>query len=379
MVPVNPTEGAPDPLYSVELLRVSVPLRAVHRSANVVSTTRESIIVRVVDATGSTGISECPTLGVPGYVTETTDEAWQALGSQLAPRWLAGHRVPAPGLPAASAAMADASLDAHLRRQGVSLADHLVRTTATGERSGTASNAVQWCAVIADVALTADLATRAARDAVSSGASMLKFKFNDPSRLREVVEAVRGVTDLRIAADANGSLSPESVRVVDDLDLVYLEQPLPDGTPWSDFARLVDTLATPVCLDESIRSPDALTDAIASGALEVASIKAPRMGGVLNAATAVRLCTAQGIGCFVGGMFELGIGRATALSVAAMPGCTLPSDLGPTARYFDRDLCAPLVTDRTGRVSVPVGAGIGRILHDESLEEYLVDRLLLSV
>lgn len=363
----------------MELLRVSVPLRSVHRSAKAVATTRESIIVRVVDATGSTGISECPTLGVPGYVTETTDEAWRALGSQLAPRWLAGHQVPAPGLPAASAAMADASLDARLRHQGVSLSEHLLSTTAAGGPSGTVRSAVPWCAVIADVALTPAAATQVAGDAVDAGASMLKFKFIDPTQLREVIAAVRGVTDLRVAADANGSLSPEAARAVDDLGLLYLEQPLPDGTPWSELARLVDSLATPVCVDESLRSPDAVADAIATGALDVASIKAPRMGGVSNAATAVRLCAERGVDCFVGGMFELGIGRAAALSVASMPGCTLPTDLGPTSRYFDHDLCDPLVTDRTGRMSVPVGAGIGRTLRDETLEEYLVDRLLLGV
>jgi O-succinylbenzoate synthase len=233
--------------------------------------------------------------------------------------------------------------------------------------------------VIADVAVTPAAATHAARDAADAGASMLKFKFTDPSRLREVIAAVRGVTDLGVAADANGSLSPGAARAVDDLGLLYLEQPLPDGTPWSELAGLVDSLATPVCVDESLRSPDAVADAIGSGALDVASIKAPRMGGVSNAATAVRLCAERGIDCFVGGMFELGIGRAAALSVAAMPGCTLPTDLGPTSRYFDHDLCDPLVTDRKGRMSVPVGAGIGRTLHDESLEEYLVDRLLLGV
>lgn len=375
---MNRTDEVRQQLVSVELLRVSVPLRSVHRSANVVSEARESIIVRVVDASGSTGISECPTLGVPGYVTETTDEAWQALGSQLAPTWLAGHRVPAPGVPAAGAAMADASLDARLRRQGVSLADHLLAITGAEEPSDT-SRALQWCAVIADVAISPAAATRAARAAMDAGASMLKFKFVDPLRLREVVAAVRGVTDLRVAADANGSLTPEAAREVDDLGLFYLEQPLPDATPWSELADLVGELATPVCVDESLRSPDALADAIATGALDVASIKGPRMGGVLNAATAVRLCAARGIGCFVGGMFELGIGRAAALSVAALPGCTVPTDVGPSARYFDHDLCDPLVTDETGRVAVPLGAGIGRTLHEEALEEYLVDRLLLRL
>lgn len=365
-------------LVSVELMRVSVPLRSVHRSAKAVSATRESIIVRVSDDSGATGISECPTLGVPGYVTETTDQAWSALGSLLAPSWLAGHRAPAPGAPAASAAMVDADLDARLCRRGVSLAEHLLAATARSEPSGVLSGAVQWCAVIADVALTPAEAAQAAMEAVKAGASMLKFKFADPSRLREVVAAVRGTTEVSIAADANGSLTSEAARALDDLGLSYLEQPLADGSRWGELADLRRTMLTPVCSDESLRSPDAVVDAITAGALDVASIKAPRMGGVLNAATAVRLCAERGVDCFVGGMFELGIGRAAALSVAAMPGCTLPTDLGPSTRYFESDLCDPLVVDRDGRVVVPLGVGIGRTLDEEVLADHLVDAMLLE-
>lgn len=375
---MNPSERDPQPLVSVELLRVSVPLRSVHRSKYVETTTRESIIVRVQDGFGWTGISECPTLAMPGYATETTDEAWVSLCSHLAPAWLAGRRVPAPGAPAASAAMTDAALDARLRRMGLPLAEHLLAAATASQRpSGTARAAVPWCAVMADVEVTQGAAARAAMDAVEVGASMLKYKFTDPSRLREVVAAARDVAGVPVSADANGSLTAEEARSVDDLGLAYLEQPLPDGTPWGKLADLRGGMVTPVCVDESLRSPDAVADAIAAGALDVASIKGPRMGGVMNAATAVRLCAERGVGCFVGGMFELGVGRATALALAAMPGCTLPTDLGPSERYFDEDLSEPLVTDRDGLMLVPVGAGIGRDLHDGVLEDHLVDRLLL--
>lgn len=371
---VEPVTGAAfdAPLEAVELMRVSVPLLSAHRSASATQRTRESILVHVRDRSGSVGLAECPTLDVPGYATETTSEAWAALSSQLAPSWLAGHRVPSPGAPAASAAMADAHLDSQLRSRGVPLAQHL------GETAGSAARSVRWCAVIADVAATPEAAVQAARVALNAGASMLKFKFDDPARLGEIVAAVRRVTHHPIAADANGSLSIEAALEVDDLGLRYLEQPLPDATPWEDLARLRSSSSTPVCLDESLRSPDALADALAADAMDVASIKAPRMGGVTAAAAGVRICASRGVPCFVGGMFELGIGRATALAVAAMPGCTLPTDLGPSQRYFARDVCEPLVTDQLGRVSVPLGAGIGRTLDEAALAEHLVDRLALG-
>ncbi|MCZ7630493.1 MAG: hypothetical protein M5U19_16295 [Microthrixaceae bacterium] len=222
-------------LVSVELMRVSVPLRSVHRSAKAVSATRESIIVRVSDDSGATGISECPTLGVPGYVTETTDQAWSALRLPLGAIVARGTPCTGSRAPAASAAMVDADLDARLCRRGVSLAEHLLAATARSEPSGVLSGAVQWCAVIADVALTPAEAAQAAMEAVKAGASMLKFKFADPSRLREVVAAVRGTTEVSIAADANGSLTSEAARALDDLGLSYLEQPLADGSRWGEL------------------------------------------------------------------------------------------------------------------------------------------------
>lgn len=361
-------EAAFEPLRSVELLRVSVPLLAVLRSAALTQATRESIIVRVVDAGGSVGLSECPTLGVAGYATETTAQAWVALASGLAPAWLEGHRSPSPGAPAASAAIADAVLDAELRRRGEPLAEHL-----GGDRS---ARTVPWCAVLTDATAAPADAARFAGEAARAGASMLKFKFADPARLRSVIAAVRSVTDLPLAADANGSSSLEAARSIDDLELRYLEQPLRPGVPWSEVARLCSRLATPVCLDESLPSLDAVADALRAGAVDVASVKGPRMGGIEIAAAAVRYCADRDVDCFVGGMLELGIGRAAGLAVAALPGCTLPTDLGPSDRYFAREVCDPLTTDRTGAMVVPGGAGIGRDLEDVPVD-LVVDRLVV--
>ncbi len=209
---------------------------------------------------------------------------------------------------------------------------------------------------------------------------MVKFKFDDPARLRMLVDAVRDDTagsavGPPLAADANGALSAAEAMSVDDLGLVYLEQPLPVGTSWDALSELHTNMVTPVALDESLRSSDALNDAIRAGALDVASIKPVRMGGLAPAAASVRLCAKRGLDCFVGGMFELGIGRASALAVAAMSGCTLPTDLGPSARYFHCDITEPLLVGAAGRVLVPTGAGIGRVPDESAVEQHVVERV----
>jgi O-succinylbenzoate synthase len=58
-------------------------------------------------------------------------------------------------------------------------------------------------------------------------------------------------------------------------------------------------------------------------------------------------------------MVELGVGRAAAAAVAALEGCTLPTDLGPSAQYVAEDLAGPVLADDDGRLVVPDGPGIG--------------------
>ena len=57
-------------------------------------------------------------------------------------------------------------------------------------------------------------------------------------------------------------------------------------------------------------------------------------------------------------MLETGLGRALNLAVAALPGCNLPPDLGPSSRYFATDLTKPFES-RGGTMIVPDGPGLG--------------------
>lgn len=368
------TVTAPDlpRVVEVELLRVSVPLVERHRSATGAQETRESVLVVLTAADGTRGLGECPTLSGSGYVTESTDRAWGALVSELVPSLLAGRPTFAPGAPAATAAMADACLDLALRTRGGGLATWLA---ASAGGSGPARG-VEWCSVIADTALGEAELLRRTSSALEAGASMVKLKFDDPDRLGSQVTTLRDHFDVEVAADANGSLAPDAVERVDGLGLAYLEQPLPVGTRLDELADLAATTATPIALDESLTSLDVLADALGAGALDVASVKPARMGGVVAAANAVGLCAQRSTRVFVGGMFELGVGRCAALAVAALPGCTDPTDLGPSDAYFERDVVEPVVLDHDGRVSVPAGVGIDRDLDRDALAEVVVDRLV---
>ena len=58
-------------------------------------------------------------------------------------------------------------------------------------------------------------------------------------------------------------------------------------------------------------------------------------------------------------MLETGIGRATNLALAAMPGFTMPGDTSASRRYFDEDLTEPFELAPDGTMAVPDGPGIG--------------------
>lgn len=361
-----------EPPVALRLVRVRVPLVRAHRSATGTEEVRDSVLVGWTGPDGAEGWGECPTLARPGYATETTDRAWAALVGELGPAAVAGRGWSPSGAVAASAALADAALDARLRSWGASLVGHL----------GGVRRPLPRCAVLAGVGDSPEDLALAAVDAVADGAALVKVKVVPDGAVdvaRAVVAAVGGRGGAGVAVDANGSFAgADAVAALDGLGLAYIEQPFAAGTTWDEYARLCTRLDTPVALDESLTSPDAVQAAVRAGAADVVSVKPARLGGVAAAALAVSAAAEGGVGAFVGGMFELGIGRAAAAAVATLAGCTVPTDLGPSRRYVECDVCEPVVTDGAGLLVVPDGAGIGRVPDAARLAEFTVDEVVLG-
>ena len=364
----DPAGGSDDRPAAVRLRRLEVPLRVAHRSAHGVDRVRDVVLVEWRRTDGAVGWGECPTLDQPGYPTESTELAWRGLRDDLAPAALAGTMPRLGGLVAASGSLADARLDARLRAEGRSLLAEL----------GAAGRRLDRCVVLADLGAAPEQLAQRAVDAVAGGAALVKVKIApgfDLAPLRAVIDRIGAG---RVAADANGSFaSLDELASVDELGLVYLEQPFVAGTTWDELAALTRALATPVALDESLTSIDAVLAAVRSGAADVVSVKPGRLGGAQAAAMAVEVAAEHGAGAFVGGMLELGIGRATSAAVAALAGCTLPTDLGPSERYVQVDVTDPVVVDDAGCLVVPDGPGCGRTPLAEVLERFVVDEVLL--
>ena len=359
----------------VELRRVEMPLASPMVAAHGVEDRRALVLVRVVLDDGSEGWGECSALSHPTYTAEYTAGAWAVLRDELVPRFFRGRPWGVAGHQMASAALLTAEADADLRRIGRRLADQLSLMNRGEPRSVVASRAVVGRTETIDGAL-AEVAAR-----LADGHRAVKMKLAPRRFDFDALAAVRAAwPDLDLAADANGSLSAVEEAVLDRIDgfgLAYLEQPLP-ADDLEGSAAVARRMDTPIALDESVSSDAGARTAIAFGAADLLNVKPARVGGPVEAARIVKTAADRGIPVFVGGMLESGVGRAAALAVAALPGCTMASDLGPSTRYFDPDLTAPFALTADGTIAVPTGPGIGVRPDLDRLEEATVEVLELS-
>jgi O-succinylbenzoate synthase len=193
------------------------------------------------------------------------------------------------------------------------------------------------------------------------GYKRIKLKIK-PGHDVDVVAAVRKAlpgAHLTVDANTSYSLSDAGVfRALDAFDLDYIEQPL----AWDDIhdhAKLQARIATPVCLDESIRSAADARKALESDAARVINIKVGRVGGHLEAKRIHDLCAAFDVPVWCGGMLEAGIGRAHNIHLSTLPNFRKPGDTSSSSRYFTKDIVNEALTAENGLMPVPPGPGIG--------------------
>ena len=165
----------------------------------------------------------------------------------------------------------------------------------------------------------------------------------------------------RSSVDANAAYTLDDVDVFRELDrsrLLMVEQPL-HHEDIVQHATLQAQIASDICLDESIRSAADARAAIGLGSCRIVNIKQGRVGGVPEAVRVHDVARERGVPVWCGGMLETGVGRATNLALAAMPGFTLPGDTSASHRYFMEDITEPFVLAPDGTMGVPDGPGIG--------------------
>jgi O-succinylbenzoate synthase len=217
---------------------------------------------------------------------------------------------------------------------------------------------------------------------LEAGYGRIKIKIK-PGRDVGDTGAVRAAfPTIKLQVDANSAYTLatwETLKPLDSLDLLLIEQPLNEDDIW-DHRKLQKELRTPICLDESVISPRHARYALEMEACKIINIKAGRVGGLSQAVAIHDLCREQGVPVWCGGMLETGLGRASNLALASLPGFILPGDISASNRYYAEDITRErFLLNPDSTIDVPSGPGLGVTVEPVALKKATLAELRLDV
>lgn len=333
---------------------------------------KREVVILAIEVPWGRFYGEAAALAEPVYSPEYTVDVAACLKDHLLPRVL-GQDIDAPlgleqllapvrGHEMAKAAIVGAWTSAWAASRSASVAELL----------GSVADEVE-CGISLGIYPDLDNLLSAVSASLESGFRRVKLKIEPGYDVAPVAAVRSAYPDLMLTVDANGSYSREDIyhlRSLDAFSLAYIEQPLPEDD-LVGHAMLQAGVATPLCLDESIVSVGSLQAAIALGAARVMNLKVGRVGGIWSVKRLHDICVDSGIPVWCGGLMESAIGQSECLIVAGLPGFRFPADIGPSERYFKRDLdvIGPLVE---GRIAVPRAIGQPIDVDQASLDEATV-------
>lgn len=347
---------------------IRTPLRLIDplRTSDGIHKSREATLIEITDSEGFVGWGENVAPNGVVYVGESASESVATMIELLAPlmvgrdidvfemlpeTWwgVSGHNF-------AKHALESAVWDIHAQHVKTSL-----REVLGGERTSITPG------VVVGIADTIEETIAEVQRRIAQGYARVKVKIA-PGRDAVVLRAIRVACgdDIILQADANAAYTHDDIphlATFDEFNLQFIEQPFA-ADDLQSHRELAQCSATPVCLDESICNIDELLNAIETNACSVVNIKPSRVGGIGAAVQMHHILKSHGIDAWVGGMLESGIGRASCLALASLPGFTLTPDLSASSRYFAADLTAPFELVN-GSLTVPNGPGIGVVPLDE--------------
>ena len=361
-------------ISSIELREIRLPLIHFFETSFGRTTERRIILVRVRDTDGAEGWGECTAGEGPFYSDEWAETAWSTLKEFLAPM-VAGHETSGAagihelmsrvrGHRMAKAAIETAGWDLEARRAGEPLWKYL----------GGSRNEIP-CGVSIGIQDSPEQLVEKIQTEVSAGYQRIKIKIK-PGWDLDIVRRVRErFPDIQLMGDANSAYTLADVplfRALDEFNLMMLEQPLAYDDMF-DHAQLQQQIKTPICLDESVKTPADASRAIALGSCRIINMKLGRVGGHAQARQIEQITREKGIPVWCGGMLESGIGRAHNIAMSTLAGFTLPGDVSASARYWEEDIIEPPVTvTAKGTIMAPSGPGLGFEINRPRIEKLTV-------
>ena len=352
---------------------IRLPLKEPFRISSGVVSERRIPLLELHHSDGDTVWSECVAGEHPNYSPETTDTAWLAISEWIAPRVI-GRTFRHPR---EMHALLQEDIRGHeMAKAAVEMGMWALFAQLTGSSLAQVIGGTQRkipVGISLGIQANPDALVQRATAAAAEGYRKIKIKIK-PGADVEYVAAVRAaLPDAHLMADANNAYTladADHLARLDEFALMMVEQPL-EREDLVRHAELQKRMRTPICLDESITSVARAEDMIQLGSGRIINIKPGRVGGFSSAMAIHDVALKHRIPVWCGGMLESGIGRAYNVALASLPNFTLPGDLSPSARYWERDVVLPEWTmSADGFVDVPFETpGIGVHVDSDRIDD----------
>src|SRR5574338_648542 len=366
-------------IESITLHHISMPLGAPFETSSGRETDREGLLI-VLQSEGLTGYGECVATRDPGYNYETAMTAWHILKDFVAPLLLGQDVKDAEDFQK----RVEGIRGHHLAKAGVEMA----RWDLLGKRDGKSLKEMFGgtrdkveVGVSIGIQESASALVQTVESYLEKGYRRVKIKIKPGREVEETNAVRRAYPDLRLQVDANSAYTLETagaLKPLDDLNLLLIEQPLYEDDIW-DHRRLQAECKTPICLDESILSPRHARYALEMEDCKIINIKPARVAGLSQAILIHDYCRARNVPVWCGGMLETGVGRASNLAIASLPGFVLPGDISASDRYYQRDITNErFVLNSDSTIDVPNATGLGITIDEEALKQFTLSEVMLK-
>ena len=363
-------------LQRLELHLIDLPQIISFRSGIGTRNSREALIIKWIDSEGNVGYGECACRPDPYYSVEYRDAAADVIQKFIAP-FLKKEQTYADilsilkrarGWNFTKGAVEAAVFQIARKQQAFDLSDLLTAKPIDKIPVGISLGIYQ----------DKQECYEAVQQAIADGFQRLKFKIS-PSVDTSVFDHINPLlfdNQVHTGFDANGSFYEKDLDAFAYFANTYetvIEQPFsPDRFDVLQKAKKRFPNLK-ICADEEVKHLGDVMKLHQLKAIDEVNLKIGRVGGITNSIEILNYCEAEGIPCWIGGMFETGIGRLANLELAAFLPNAKAHDLSPSARYFQEDIISPEVTMNKGFVELKTLESC--VLVEELLEKYTTKRI----
>lgn len=358
-------------LKQLELIRLDLPQKATFKSGIGLRKSKETLLVRWTDEEDYVGYGECSCRPDPYYSAEFLDAASTMLQKFVFP-FLKNEQTygdvltvmrRSRGWTFTKSAVEAAMLSIVQQRGDFQLSDVLQKEPLTHVPVGISLGIYDDPGHFKEVV----------QQAINDGYQRLKFKISPEVNTAnfDAINPLLFDNKTYVGFDANGSFREDSLDTLGYFANTYqvpIEQPTPPGR-FDIFREAKNRFpALRVCWDEEVKGIGDLVKLYELGVADELNLKIGRVGGATSSLNIMQYCFDHDIPCWIGGMFETGIGRLQNLDFASYLHQSKAHDMSPSSRYFEEDIIEPSIGMTRGFITV-AEAELSAIMEDR-IEKY---------